>query len=254
MSLKTPQALAIEKASPLDDNKLLLHGNSSITGVIDNVHVDGTNIENTFLYVFDVDCKFFYSAGVFNNNKLSFQEIGIGHLEFDGSQTILHRDRPAYFQIANNPVQLASKFDVLDCSEEEYIIVTSYTPQSISEFLYDKNCIITSQNLHSPISLEVENNSLIVCHNDKLQSVDFKNIKKIGPLSDSVKDIICSYTKQIALKTSRLDVSKIKTKQVQLEPNKKPDAKEGALYYDKETKQLKYFDGNIWQTLQKETE
>ncbi len=254
MSLKTPQALAIEKATPLDDNKLLLQGNSSITGVIDNVHVTGTSIENTFLYVFGPDCKFFYSAGVFKNNKLSFQEIGVGHLDFDGVQSTLYRDRPAYFQIADNPVQLASKFDTLSCSEEEYIIVTSYTPQSISEFLYDSNCIITSQNTHSPVSIKIEDNSLLLCDGDKLKSVEFKDIKLLPRFSDAVKDLLCSYTKQLALKTSRLDVSKLKTKQLQLDHNKKPDAKEGTLYYDKETKQIKYFDGNIWQTLQKETE
>lgn len=239
MKLKNTNRLAIELATCLKYNKLSLHGNSTLDGIIEGVHVGATNIENTFLYIYDVDTQFFYSASVLCKDRCKFTEVGIGHIELDGANPILHRDKFLYHQRGED-TNLATKFDKLECTHlDESVIVTSYSPKTMHELLYTDNCLITSMEPHTPSVTHIDKNSLLLRLDGDLESVSIDN---------AVKELLCKYTKQLVLKSPRLDVKTLSTQHIIIKTSK-PLKKKGEVYYDEEENALKFYDGNSWRVI-----
>ena len=238
MKMKTTNRLAIELASCLGNNKLSLLGNTDITGTIEGVHVGATNIENTFLYIYDVNTQFFYAASILCEGKCTFTEVGIGHIELDGANPILHRDKFIYHQQGEDSFP-ATSFYKLECKPNESVLVASYTPRTIHELLYTDNCIVTSSTPHTPSATHIEKNSLLLRLDGNLESVS---------LNDAVNEIVCKYTKQLALKTSRLDVKTLSTKHL-IVGTSKPLGKKGEVYYDEQDNCLKFYNGTEWKDI-----
>lgn len=246
MKLKNTNKLAIELASNISGNRLELHGNSDITGILEGVHVTNTNIENTFLYIYGVDTQFFYSASIFCRDKCNFSEIGIGHIELDGAKPILYRDKYLYHQ-KDGDVSLTSYFSSLDCKhEDEKIIITSYSPRTIHEILYSDNCIIASTEAHVPSSVHLNKNSFLMRLDNNIESVSFDDLSNINDLSTTVKNLFCKYTKQIVLNTSRLDVKTVGVGSLIIKQTKSPLNKKGEIHYNEAENELKFFDGEKW--------
>lgn len=246
MKLKNTRKLAIELATNLSENRLKLHGNSEVNGVIDNVHVGETNIENTFLFVYGVETKFFYSASILCKNKFSFSEVGIGHIELDGASPILHRDECLYHQTEDG-VNNSRRFSPLDCKHsDEKIIISSYYPTSIHEILYSDNCVLTSIDSHVPSATKLDKNSLLLRLDGDIESLSFAELKNVDELSSAVKDLLCKYTKQIVMNTSKLDVKTVGVEHLIIKSSSKPISKKGEIYYDEKENALKFFDGKNW--------
>ena len=246
MKIKNVNKLAIELATTLSENRLKLIGNSDLNGVIEGVHVGETNIENTFLSVFGPSTKFFYSASVLCKGVCKFSEIGIGHITLNGASPVLHRDEFLYHHTDNQTAR-AYKFSSLDCSGfNEQILVTSYQPRTMHEVLYTDNCVLTSIDAHTPSATRLDKNSLLLRLNNSIESVRFDQLKDIDELSSPVKDLLCKYTKQIVMKTSKLDVKTVGVKHLVFKESTKPLGKKGEVYYDEKEETLKFYNGHRW--------
>ena len=73
-------------------------------------------------------------------------------------------------------------------------------------------------------------------------------LKDVDELSTAVKDLLCKYTKQIVMKTSKLDVKTAGVKHLIFKGATKPLGKKGEIYYDEEEGTLKFYNGNRWLT------
>lgn len=238
MKLKNTNRLAIELAVPLQNNQLSLHGNSTLSGIIEGVHVGSTNIENTFLHIYNIDTQFFYAASILRKDRCKFTEIGIGHIELDGGSPILHRDKHLYHQRGED-TYLAHKFDKLECVVEDSIIVTSYSPKTIHELLYTDNCLITSIDAHTPSVTHMPENSLLLRLTKDIEAVS---------TDVAVKELLCKYTKQLVLKSPRLDVKTVSTQHIIINTSK-PLGKKGEVYYDEQDNRLKFYNGREWKVI-----
>jgi len=248
MKIKNVNKLAIELATALSENRLKLIGNSDLNGVIEGVHVGETNIENTFLSVFGPSTKFFYSASLLCKGNCKFSEVGVGHITLNGASPILHRDEFLYHH-SDNQTTRAYGFAPLECKGSgEQILVTSYQPRTMHEVLYTDNCVLTSIDAHTPSATQLDKNSLLLRLDDSIESVRFDQLKDVDELSSAVKDLLCKYTKQIVMKTSKLDVKTAGVKHLIFKGATKPLGKKGEIYYDEEEGTLKFYNGNRWLT------
>ena len=125
-----------------------------------------------------------------------------------------------------------------------HILVTTYTPTHFGQFFVQKNTMFaTSTEPYIPLMVYVDDNSLLGRFDDDIQSISMSD------LNDNTLKHIQKYTKQLILKSSRLDVKKIKTNQLTLDPHQKPEAKRGTLFYNDDVDALQYFDGEKWRTI-----
>lgn len=252
MQIQTTTKLAVELASSLKDNKLLLQGNKPDLGLIDGVYYTELSDNNLFSKIFPLDTHFFYHASIVCRQRCEFSEVGIAHLEENDGQYTMCRDRPM-FSVYDGSLHTCRNFSNLDCPhDDEYIVVTSYTPTSLPELLHSDNHIIFSNEECVPASLEIEKNSLIVRLNDNIQSITFDSLAKVKDFTQALTDCLSNYTKQIALKASRLDVKALLTKSLLFTPTKTPLQKKGELYFDDTDNKLKFFDGTEWRCLKYE--
>ena len=64
-----------------------------------------------------------------------------------------------------------------------------------------------------------------------------------------VSDIIKNFKNKLTLKSSGLEVKKTITNNLYLKPTKNAEENEGSVYYDSQSKTLKYFNGTLWKEL-----
>jgi len=249
MKLKTTNKLIIELASVFDKNKLLLAGVPENIGEVDGVFYSQLSDDNLFSKNFGEDCKFFYNASILCEKKCSISEVGLGYLE---SPNVLVRENPLY-TLHDDSFHRAFGLISLDCQhDDEKLLVTSYLPSNIHELLYEDNCIITSNHPHCPSPLKIEKNSLLVRLNEEIQSIPIGNLSELNEFSQPIKDLLCNYTKQMVLKTSRLDVKRIYLDHLILNRSKKPVGKKGELFFDESDSKLKFYDGTEWKVFKYE--
>jgi hypothetical protein len=250
MNLKTTTQIAIETGCWDQDHNLFLCGVDGLQHINDTLHFaiknnDINNTNHTFKNVFGFDCKFFYTIEQMNNGEVVRYERGLGNLYEHNDKVYLKRNpmiggknsRDLYYDKT-----VCTQFQCDDCS---HIVVTSSYPPTYIECLTDKNSIITSIESFIPHSFIVEENSIVGRLDGDVESISFKNKAFI----DLISDALCKYTKQLVLKTSKLDVKKISTPVLQINPSTSPPAKDGCIYYDEVEKSLKFYDGSKWRTL-----
>ena len=238
MQLKTSPILAIESATALDNYRLALHGNKNVVGSLDGVSVTATGDNNGFMSVFGLNCQFFYDIVKCRDGKSEEQEIGIAHLEQEDDNIFLCRDRAFYYIDQNNVSTLQSP-STITCNESQTLLVTSYAPQSMHELLTTDSSVIVSNIAHLPSAVSLDKNSFLGRLDGQIRPL---------PLIESIINSVCSYTKQLILKTSKLDVKKVKSNQLCINPSKKAEERKGNIYYDQQDDKLKYFDGSRWRS------
>ena len=249
MNLKTTTQLAIEIGCIDQDNNLYLCGTEGLSQVSDPLALaiknNDLNHNHTFKNVFGFDCKFFYVIEQMKDGDTIRYERGLGNLYQHNDKIYLKRS-PMVAGKNHKEISfdrtICTRFQCEDCS---HLVVHSTYPQSYIECLADKNSIITSIESFIPHSFVVEENSVVGRLDGNVESISFKNKTFI----DLISDALCKYTKQLVLKTSKLDVKKISTPSLQLNPSPSPPAKKGCLYYDENDDSLKYYDGSKWRTL-----
>lgn len=241
LPLKINNLIATENFKPLiDTNALELLGNSCLKKHNPN------DDYNLFLDVYGLDCCFYYAAEQRCTINDNHTEVGIGHLVTDDSKCLLHRDK-VLFKFSNNSIVPNNQHcpfkqqDRSDC-----LIVHTHLPTSLLELLAFPNSIIISNSHGLPSPLKVNENSLLIRLNDTIQSLSLKDLSSVSEFGNSVKESICKYTKQLVLKTSRLDVDKIATNHLLIKPSKTPLEKAGEIHFDESTKSLKFYDGTHW--------
>ena len=250
MKLKTSNIQAIEKAESVTypTLDLLLVGTESACGLLENLKYlkePLSSDKHSFKSVFGLNTKFYYVIHKYKQKEVTNIEIGIGYLVEEDNKIFLKRARPMAFKQTNGPItstQIA--VDVFrPQSEDEYLIVNSYAPTLLTELLVDPNCIIYSSE-SCPINvLSVDTNSIIARLDDDITSLP------ISDLSEQTLELLLTYTKQIVLDCSQLDVKKLKTSCLQLKPSSRSGAKEGSIIYNSSNKCIEYYTGSEWRTL-----
>lgn len=249
MNLKTVTQTAIETGCIDQDDNLYLCGVEGLQQVNEflSLAVKNNNINqnNTFKNVFGFDCKFFYIIEQMQNGEVIRYERGLGNLYENNDKIFLKRNPMVAGKNSRElcfDKTICTKFQCDNCSQ---LVVCSSYPPSYIECLVDKNSIITSIESFIPHSFVVEENSLVGRLDGDVKSISLKDKSFI----DLVSDALCKYTKQLSLKTSKLDAKKISAPILQINPSAPPPAKEGCIYYDESEKALKFYDGTKWRTL-----
>lgn len=203
---------------------------------------------NTVKNIFGLgeDSKFFYSLLSYRENSIIRHESGFGYAYEKDNQVFFHRELPLYRGKELNHKQLIEKNLKYECLTDCTNILVSNLPDNYILSYYDKNCILVSKDSLHPRALKVKENSFLARVNDNdVNNLDFNS----KDFSDIIGEAICKYSKQLSLKTSKLNASKLAVKQLQLESNNGSGAKAGTFIYDGDTDTVKFYNGTRWRTL-----
>lgn len=250
MNLKTTTHKAIELARIDHEDNIELLGiyglcdvNQPLSYAVKNKTITDCNC---FSHVFGNDCRFFYALEQVKNNKVIKYERGIGYLSDKNGKTVIVREIPiATGSDPSNQTPCVGGCTPFRCTDCDYLIAYSTVPQLYVENLLESNSLITSVAPFTPHSFSVSENSLVGRLDGNIQSLSLNENKFVEKLWGALS----LFTKQIILKTSKLDIKKLATNILQFVPISKPAAKRGCLIYDKTDDQLKYYDGEKWRLL-----
>lgn len=252
MKLRTSKTPAIEKAKgvPFSPDMELL-GTEALSELpefkIAISNGDVSSAKNSFLSVYGTDCKFFYSIEV-KSDSIGFIERGLGYVEQHDGKFFLKRNRPFYYIENGNAVSL-TKPRPIAADDSIFVIAASYAPTTYIELLTDANALITSTSPHMPTSVVVDNHSLLGRLDGDIESLKISDIVNEGNISEIALNAIKQHTKNLILKSSKVDVKRLTTNDLQLNPQKSAPERKGVLYYDQEEDALKYYDGTKWRVI-----
>lgn len=246
---------AIELVSNIEDsNDLLLCGidgleNASIkfsSARYYNHITDENSVANVF--GFGPQNMFFYSILSYRDNNLIRHESGVGYAYKKEDKACFHRHLPIYYgKTIDDKRLIKSDISRYECINDCVNILISSVPQDYMLSFYDKNCIIISKDKFVPIPLQISENSFLARINDNdLSSVSFDDKE----FSEIIVESLSRYNKQLSLKSSKLNASKLAVKQLQLEPSREMNVKKGTFIYDELTDTVKFYNGEKWRTLQ----
>jgi len=252
MKLRTSKTPALERAKgvPFSPDIELL-GTEALSEFpefklsISNGDISST--KNSFLSVYGTDCKFFYSVEI-KSDSIGFIERGLGNVEQHDGKFFLKRNRPFYYIENGNAISL-TKPRPIAADDSLQVIAASYAPTTYIELLTDANALITSTSPHLPTSVVVDNHSLLGRLDGEIESLKISDIVNEGHISEIALNAIKQHTKNLILKSSKVDVKRLTTNDLQLHPQKSAPERKGVLYYDESENCLKYYDGEKWRTL-----
>ncbi|MFM9151749.1 MAG: hypothetical protein ACKOPU_05715 [Candidatus Planktophila sp.] len=246
MKLKTTPIQILERGLPIQDScDICLSGTEQVCEYFPELRYQKEgpcSAKNSFMSAFGLDHKFYYRLEKYNNRVLIDLEIGIGHLYQESPSVILlKRLQPLLYKHGSDPIGPTFRpVNAFMCHDkDDYLVVQSYHAQSLPELLIDSNSLVVSSEDNPLNILNIEENSVVGRLDGQATSISIYDL-----LSR-----IASYTKQIVLSCSQLDVKKLKTKILQLIPSKSTQAKKGSLIYNEENDTIEYFDGSRWRTL-----
>jgi len=197
--------------------------------------------KNTFNHIFGQSKDFFYLVQLIDKNKGPIlTEVGVGNIIGDK----LNREYPLFYSSSKIPQTITTnKQNFYYSDENKYIILTNYNPSTLNELSVQTNSIIaTSEHPSIPTAIKLEENSLVARKDGPIGCYSLDSI------SEDARNYICSYTKQLILKSSQMNVRKVKTKQLVLDPINfsSADAKNGTIFHDKDHNGLVFYDGKKW--------
>jgi hypothetical protein len=207
-------------------------------------HIDENNCIKS-VFGLGEDNQFFYTALSFINNSMCRYECGIGYA-YEHNNIIRFCRKMPLFGGKNSsskiPVEPNSEYPA---PENSTSILIGSAPSDYTLLFCDKNYILTSLAPLFPVGIPVKPHSLLGRLDGDLSNISLED----DSLADYVVDILCRYSKQLSLKTSKLNANKLAIKQLQLEPSSGNAAKKGTFIYDEETDTIKFFNGEKWRTL-----
>ena len=235
MNLKTSNQLAIENFEPIVNSyDLKLLGSPS----------PYSNDTNSFYSIFGDSAKFFYRVAKLKNSIVSKYEVGLGYLE----DNILKRSKPLYHGLSGEPLPSTNGPQYFIADKDETLIVTSHIPANLNELLCDANSVVTSIAPHISHPLHIPNQSFLGRLDDNVQSIPFSDLFSHPELIAAILQVITTYSKQLSLRTSKLDAKRVCTDCLQLNTSDKPLDKKNSLIFDGEN--LKFYDGEKWMIIQ----
>lgn len=251
----TKPSLAVETFSLNENNTdLLLLGIDGIEKAnidfSEAVYYKHITSDNSIKNVIGVgpENKFLYKIASYKDNAVVACEYGIGYAYEMDERTYFKRDRPLIQGkneiqkqvIYNNGLRFYSPPNSTN-------VITSEIPTNITGLYFEKNMILVSRDAFVPHPMKILDNSFLARIGDSdLYSVKFDSKE----FSDLVASAINNYSKQLAMKSSKLSVNKASIKHLQLEPSSKTNAKKGTFIYDEDNDVVKFYNGKIWRTLQ----
>ena len=213
-------SLAIETfvEGDLNNSDLLLCGLDNIqyatldysTAHYYNQISEDNKIGNVFGY--GPEHTFFYKMSSYKDNKLICYEKGLGYAYIHDSKTYFKRHVPIIYGKNEDQVQIIQN-NVLRFRFEEGAthVISSEIPLNLTILMHDSNCTLVSLNQFAPFAIKTHEHSFLARVNDNnISSVSF-NSKEF---TDIVAEALCKYSKQIGLKASKLNASKLAVKLV----------------------------------------
>tara|TARA_Y100000004_G_scaffold179749_1_gene223668 strand:+ start:200 stop:742 length:543 start_codon:yes stop_codon:yes gene_type:complete len=174
MNLKTTRKIATENFAPdpSDKNTLELLGNDVLSETRRNLH--------TFKELFGFKNLFYYHAQQTCSEAAKDGELGIGYLKKKKSKTLLIRTKMLTPTFEGKPYNGNKNnfctFPVVH--PDDCLIVTSFIPSELTSFFPSKNSVLASSEEFAPSSIHLDNNSLLVCFDNQLQSMTFKEFAR----------------------------------------------------------------------------
>lgn len=175
MNLKTTKKIATENFQTYapDDHTLELLGN--------DILMESRGPLHTFKELFGFNSFFHYYAehGCQKFNKKD-GEAGIGFLTRKNDKILLIRKKILIITYEGIPINVPKgrycTFPIVD--PDDCLIVTSIIPNDISSFFPNKNSVLCASEEFAPNSFQLDNNSLLVCFDNQLQSMTFKEFAR----------------------------------------------------------------------------
>ena len=252
MQLKTTRIQAIEKATTVNNSTdLELLGTEAL--IVDKTYAklieqkEISSSQNSFLSLFGLDTKFFYSVTLVCESY-GFTEYGLGYIYERDSKFFLNRFSP-FYMIENGVFAHLKNPRPIVCSHDDHIIASSYIPSTFIEMLTEPNSVITSEMDHLPTSISVNKNSVLGRYEDNLQSIPLNALIDNVAVSEVALSAIKEHTKQLILKSSKIDVKRLTANNLQFNPRPSAPERKGVLYYDETDDCLKYYTGTEWRIL-----
>jgi len=219
MKIKKTQTIAYEAAEyyfPMRGLKML--GTEALYTQFPGIaNANITSKTNSFLSTYDLEHQFYYRIDIIVNSESVANEIGVGELAEHDGNIILKRTQPLYVHARGDERRIAYNARPLDLtSEENLLMVTSYTPTNIIKALPDPHMIIVSLADHHPHPLKIEENSVIGRLDDTIESIKISDLPNVAPSYDDIADA--------------------------------PLVK-GSIVYDNEWDTLKYYNGTEWRSI-----
>lgn len=253
----TKPSQAIELVSNIEDENssdLLLCGIDGIQYAnlqFSTAHYYNTiNSDNSVSNVFGLgeNNKFFYTLLSFRDNEIIRYECGTGYGYEKDNKHYFKRYLPLYEGKNSQHRKLIKKpySSKFYCIHDAVNVLTSFVPEDYAFIFYDPNCVLCSKDAATPLAIQILNNSFLARVNDN----DIANLSfDSKEFSDITAESLTKYTKQIALKCSRLTTNKLSVKHLQLDHDDGAGAKAGTFIYDSESDTVKFYNGTIWRTL-----
>jgi hypothetical protein len=202
---------------------------------------------------FGYDCQFFYFATKTTlDNQLLIQEYGIGYLYSEDNKVFLKRNLPLFYSTPSLPSPARcdnGPIDVMVDNSNSKLTVLCTSPLSYLENYYTDHCVLASSHPFTPQPVVVETNSLLGRLENNVDSLSFKKLCENKEFISEVMLLISKYSKQLSLKTSKLDIKKLSSNILNLNKSSKHNAKTGDIIYDEADSNIKYYDGSNWRTL-----
>ena len=201
--------------------------------------------KDDFFEEFGFDNKFFYRAEKYNtgSNTPELAEIGIGYISehMDGEKYIERVKPLAILDREGTPQPITCPdITIAQNSDGQTTMISAFFPEQIENLFSDPHIIIASSPYAPAVPVYVEENTFIGRKKGDVESI---NISYLA-------EYITSLTKQLTFKASKLISNILKCKSLQLEPqSKKAEETAGVIYFDKDTSQLRYYDGKEWRVL-----
>jgi hypothetical protein len=249
MNLKTTEKVAIELASIGQDGTTELLGIEPLCEVSFPFKCAVNNKvftkDNTFIKVFGLDCYFFYSLEQVRKEEIVRYERGIGKLEKVDKRLYLKREIPIAHALANeSPQPCTNGCSYFDCSDCDHIVARSSFPITYAECLHSINSLITCNRPFLPSSLIIDENSVVARLKGHLQSLSFEELLNCASFKEELFSLIKKYNKQLSLSSPKLNVKKIQTSCLQLDPSDDNAIKKNSIIYNDNC--LKFYDGSNW--------
>jgi hypothetical protein len=249
MKLRTSKTQALEKAKVLSNlldlellgTEALATINNQYKRLLEEKEISSS--QNSFISIFGLNTKFFYSVTLVCESH-GFTEFGIAYIEQQEEKFILKRFRP-FYMIENGATIVVKKIRPIICDRESYVLASSYAPTTFVEVLTESNSIITCESPHLPTSVVVDKNSVLGRHDGNLESIPIESLVD----EETARNSIIQYKNNLSLKSSKVDVKRLTTNDLQLNARKSAPERKGVIYYDESDDCLKYYDGTIWRRL-----
>lgn len=185
------------------------------------------------------DEKFCYTLCSYKNNEIIRYESGIGYY-LDG------------FVYRYRPLRCGRNFShKIECSNKLHYnfigdtVIYASMPRYLSDMFFSDNNLIFSKTEDCPVSIQIKPNSLIGRFDNTITDIDLTSPE----FSNILAKCLSQYSKQLSLKTSKLDTKLVSTSTLQLKPSVNDNAKKGTFIYDETTDSVKFYNGNKWRTL-----